>query len=348
VTNTPYGRDVVRAVTDAFRAEGMRVGLYYSLIDWHHPDFTVDGWHPDRDDPAARESNARRDMARYREYLFGQVDELVTGYGPLDILWLDFSYPHWDWGWSKGKGRDDWNAEELVRRIRERQPGILLNDRADVPGDFVTPEQYQPAEPVTKNGRPAVWEACQTLDGSWGYNRDQVPHTLVAGTSGDDPTDFGTGWKSTELLVRLLVDSVSKNGNLLLNVGPNGRGELPAEAIERLEGIGDWMRVHGRSIRGCGASELEPPPDCRYTQRGDRLYLHVFAWPFRHVHLRGLAGRVEYAQLLNDASEVKMLVIGEGEAHSVHPAGPGGDTLTLELPLRRPDVAVPVVELFLG
>ena len=99
----------------------------------------------------------------------------------------------------------------------------------------------------------------------------------------------------------------------------------------------------------CPNGNVEPPPDCRYTQtqRGDRLYLHVFAWPFRHLHLRGLAGRVRYAQLLNDASEVKMLHLGDGDAHLVHPAGVGGDALTLELPVRRPDVAVPVVELFL-
>ena len=103
-----------------------------------------------------------------------------------------------------------------------------------------------------------------------------------------------------------------------------------------------------RSIYGCTASDFTPPPDCRYTQRGNRLYLHLFAWPFRHVHLEGLAGRVEYAQLLNDASEIRMSVFGPGQqAETITPPGGRPDTLTLELPIQRPPVAVPVIELFM-
>jgi alpha-L-fucosidase len=141
---------------------------------------------------------------------------------------------------------------------------------------------------------------------------------------------------------------VSKDGNLLLNVGPNGRGEMDERAIATLRGIGRWMRLHERSVIGAGPSAFSPPSDCRYTQRGNRLYLHVFAWPFGHLHLAGLAGRVRYAQFLHDASEVRRHVADPGQpAHGISPGGQPPGTLTLELPVQRPDVAVPVIELFL-
>jgi alpha-L-fucosidase len=215
--------------------------------------------------------------------------------------------------------------------VRELQPGILINDRLDLPesADFVTPEQYQPRGWMERDGRRVTWEACQTLNGSWGYDRDNLD------------------WKSPEQLVRLLVDTVSKGGNLLLNVGPTARGEFDPRARATLAAIGEWTRLHGRSIYGATASELASPPDCRYTQRGDRLYLHLFAWPFRHVHLEGLAGRVEYAQLLNDASEIRLIESDpHQQAQNTTMAGTAG-TLTLQLPIQQPDVLVPVIELFL-
>jgi alpha-L-fucosidase len=187
------------------------------------------------------------------------------------------------------------------------------------------------------DGQPVVWEACQTFSGSWGYYRDEYT------------------WKSVEMLVQMLIDTVSKGGNLLLNVGPNARGELDPRAIERLRGIGEWMRLHSRAIYGCTASDLTPPPDCRYTQtspersrrEGNRLYLHLFAWPFRHVHLDGLADQVEYAQLLNDGSEIKMLAIDPHQQAQNTTMGGTEGTLTLELPVQKPPVTVPVIELFL-
>lgn len=324
--HTPAGRDLVRPFVEAFRAEGLRVGFYHSLIDWHHPDFPIDRIHPQRDDAAARSTNAGRDMRRYVAYLHGQVRELLTGYGPIDILWLDFSYPGAD-----GKGRGDWRSAELYAMIRELQPDIVLNDRMDLPGaaDFVTPEQYQPRGWMTVGGRRVVWEACQTLNGSWGYDRDNLD------------------WKSPDLLVRLLCDTVAKGGNLLLNVGPNARGEFEPRAQATLAAIGEWTRLHGRAIYGATASDLTPPADCRITQRGDRLYLLLFAWPFRHIHLDGMAGRVAYAQFLHDGSEVKRLRNDPAQqAQNTTMAGTP-DTLTLELPVQRPDVLVPVIELFL-
>jgi alpha-L-fucosidase len=307
VTNTPWGRDLIGPMVDAFRAEGLRAGFYHSLLDWHHPDFPVDGFHPQRDDEAFRAAAAGRDVGRYADYLHGQVRELLTRYGTIDYLFFDFSYPE--------KGAAEWRSEELLAMVRELQPDALVNDRLGIPGDFVTPEQVQPAARVERDGRPVPWEACQTLNGSWGYDRDN--------------RDFKTAGQ----VVRMLVDGVAKDGNLLLNVGPTGRGQLEPEARRILRQVGEWMDLHERSIRGCGASEHPAPPDCRYTRRGDRLYCHVFAWPFRHLRLPGLAGRVAYAQLLHDASEVRMETEDDG-------------TLTLLLPTVAPPVEVPVIELF--
>ncbi len=328
-TKTPWGKDLLQPMAEAFRAERLRVGFYHSVIDWHHPEFPVDGLHPMRDDEAFREAQKNRDVRKYAEYLHGQTRELLTQFGKLDVMWFDFSYSQHDWGWSKGKGKADWQSDKLLAMVRKLQPGIIVNDRLEIGGDIKTPEQYQPKSGLTVDGKRVVWEACQTLSGSWGYHRDE------------------SSWKSTEMLVRMLIDTVSKDGNMLLNVGPNARGEMDSRALDRLRGMGAWMRLHSRSIYGCGASDFTPPPDCRFTQNGNRLYLHLFAWPFKHVHLDGLAGKVEYAQLLGDASEVKMSVVDpHQEAQNTTMGGTAG-TLTLELPILQPAVTVPVIELFL-
>jgi alpha-L-fucosidase len=332
-TNTPAGRDLLGPFVEACRAEGLKVGFYYSLIDWHHPEFPLDGLHPQRDDLAFREASEGRDIRAYARYLHGQVRELMTRYGKIDILWLDFSYSGRDWGWSKGKGKADWESERLIGAIRELQPEILINNRSEVEQDFHTPEQVQPRAWLEVDGRPVVWEACQTLNGSWGYDRDNLD------------------WKSPQLLVQMLVDGVSKGGNLLLNVGPTARGEFDPRARETLAAIGEWMRPHGRSIYGCtqAPAGLRPPPDGRYTYNpsSGRLYLHLFAWPFKHVHLDGLAGHISYAQLLHDGSEVRIAAPGGAHPGGAHPAGAGAGALTLELPIQRPEVLLPVVELFL-
>jgi alpha-L-fucosidase len=330
-TKTPWGQDVLKPMVEAFRAEGFKVGFYHSLLDWHHPEFPIDGLHPMRDNVEFREAQQSRDITKYSTYLHNQARELLTQFGKVDIMWYDFSYADRDWEWSKGKGRDDWQSEKLLAITRQLQPSVIVNDRLDLPegGDIKTPEQYQPRAWMEVDGQPVVWEACQTFSGSWGYYRDEYT------------------WKSVEMLVQMLIDTVSKGGNLLLNVGPNARGELDPRAIERLRGIGEWMRLHDRAIYGCTASDLTPPPDCRYTQNEKRLYLHLFAWPFRHVHLDELADRVEYAQLLNDGSEIKMLTIDpHQQAQNTSMSGTEG-TLTLELPVQKPPVVVPVIELFL-
>jgi alpha-L-fucosidase len=324
--NSPAGRDLLRPLVEAFRAEGLRVGFYHSVIDWHHPQFVIDDVHALRNHPQRTQLNQQRDQTQYVEYLHGQVRELLTGFGRLDLLWCDFSYP------DRGKGRADWDSPRLYRMIRELQPHVMLNDRMDLDDgwDVRTPEQWQPQSWITVDGQPVVWEACQTFSGSWGYHRDEA------------------SWKSVGQLLRMLVDTVSKGGNLLLNVGPTGRGEFDRRALERLRGMGEWMRRHSRSISGCtqAPAEFATPADCRLTFHPEkkRLYVHLFAWPFRHLHLPGYAGKIAYAQLLNDASEVSLQAVSE---HHQRVEGVAADSVVLELPVLQPDTPVPVIELFL-
>ncbi len=323
------GRDLVREFVDALREEGIKVGLYHSLIDWHHPDFTIDWNHPRRDDADARELNEVRDMARYRRYLHGQVRELLTGYGDIDYLFFDFTYPESRDGW-EGKGPDAWDAAALLRMCRELQPTMLVNDRLGIPGDFVTPEQYQPTSPLMVDGDPQVWEACQTLNGSWGYHRDN------------------TDQKSPQLLAQMLADSVSMDGNMLLNVGPDGRGAIALRDERVLGAIGEWMRLHRDAIIGAGHADLTPPREGVYTRRGNRVYLHLFSWPLGYVHLPELAGRVSFARFLHDGSWLRTSVSDPGTpASHMTPAGEAEGTLTVHLPVQRPDVLIPVVELTL-
>ncbi len=316
--NTPCGRDLLRPLVEAFRSEGLKVGFYYSVIDWHHPDFPIDVFHPLRNRPDAAELNKGRDVRKYAEYMRNQVRELLTDFGRIDVLWFDFSYPTSEYKGLPGKGHKDWESEALLQLVRELQPHVIVDNRLDLPdenADIHTPEQFQPREWVRVDGKPVVWEACQTFSGSWGYHRDE------------------TSWKSAEQLVQMLINTVATGGNLLMNVGPTARGTFDSRALDALGVYGEWMRLHARSIYGCTQSPHSAPPDCRLTQRGDRLYLHLFAWPFEQLHLDGFAGKIAYAQLLNDASEVRF-----SETDS---------TVTLRLPVRKPDVVVPVVELFL-
>jgi alpha-L-fucosidase len=328
-TNTQYGRELLRPIVDAFRERGFRIGFYHSLLDWHHPEYPVDLHHPQRDDAEFRAAGAGRDIGKYADYLHAQVRELLTGYGRIDLAWFDFSFPGQG---ENAKGQAQWRSAELLAMVRELQPDILVNNRLDLgTGDLITPEQVQPdAATVAQYPAGVPWEACHTLNGSWGYHRDNLD------------------WKSPELLIRMLVDTVSKGGNLLLNVGPTGRGEFEPRAVDTLRAIGDWLRRHERSIRGAGASRFAAPPDARYTQAGNRLYLHLFAWPMGRLTLPGLAGRVTYAQLLNDGSEVRIVLPASEGLIQHFSTDRSDDILTLELPIQPPPVPVPVIELFLN
>ena len=333
VTNTPYKKDLLKPFVDAFRAEGIRVGFYYSLIDWHHPDFTYDRLHPNgpTDPQEQKAANEKRDMNKYRKYLKDQITELLTLFGQIDILWLDFSYPG-----ENGKGHIDWDAEGLLKLVRSLQPNILVDNRMDLTHtdwgwDFLTPEQFMPAEWPTLSGQRVPWETCQTFSGSWGYYRDEYT------------------WKSVHQLVVMLIETVSKGGNLLLNVGPTARGVFDDRANERLDGIDKWMKFHSRSIYGCtqAPDELKTPNNCllTYNPETKRLYIHVLEWPFRTLHLPGFKGKIKYAQLLNDASEIRFRTSTQQGSHTTETSGENDVMLTL--PVERPNVEVPVIELFL-
>ena len=236
-TNTPYGRDIVKEFVEAVRAEGLKVGLYFTLLDWYHDDYPHygDKNHPMRNNPAY--SNEKRDFSRYVEYMHNQVREICTNYGKLDILWFDFSYENENYV-MRG---ETWGATELVNMVRELQPGIIIDNRLEVSGegfgslwecdptpyhgDFVSPEQIIPPNGIQdKQGRDMVWEACVTMNNNWGYCAND--HYF----------------KPAPMLIKKLVECVSKGGNLLLNVGPDARGNIPPQSLEILRQIGAWMK----------------------------------------------------------------------------------------------------------
>ncbi len=336
-TNTPAERDLVREYVDAFRAEGLHIGFYYSLIDWHHPEFPIDQNHPRRNDPDAEEQSRNRDMHKYAQYMRDQVTELLTNYGKIDILWFDFSYDKDPKApaWMKGKGKDDWEAEALIATARKLQPHIIIDNRTQIDQDLWTPEQYQPTEWVRdpKTGELVTWEACQTFSGSWGYYRDEMT------------------WKSPEMLIQMLINTVSCGGNLLMNVGPTARGYLDSRAEAALKVYADWMKYNGRAIYGCTMAEPEflalCPNGVKMTQSqdGSRLYLHLFSYPFSFLELPGFAGKVEYAQFLHDGSE--LLFTEKTIPHFSEGRTAQDNLLAIQLPVVKPPVLVPVIELFL-
>jgi alpha-L-fucosidase len=331
-TSTPARRDLIRPWVDAFRQEGLKVGFYYSLLDWHHPSYTIDNNHPQsaKSDEEYDRLNQGRDMAVYRQYLKDQVRELLTNYGKIDMIWLDFSSPG-----KHGKGRADWDSVNLLKMVRELQPGIIVNDRLDlldVEGgwDFRTPEQFKPRQWVTMNGVRVPWETCQTFSGSWGYYRDEMT------------------WKDTKQLLVLLIETVSKGGNLLLNVGPTARGTFDDRAQERLQSMGRWMQLNSPSIYGCTQAPdgFKAPENSllTYNAAKKRLYVHLLDWPMGQIVLEGYEDRVRYAQLLHDASEVRMSTKQDDDWI---PGQTKSKDLILRLPMVKPAVEIPVIELFL-
>jgi len=332
IMNTPYGKDIIKEWVEAFRAEGLGIGFYYSLIDWHHPEYTIDSRHPQSANTQEEYDrlNEGRDMAVYREYLKNQVREILTNYGKIDILWLDFSFPG-----KFGKGRDDWGSVDLIKMVRELQPGILIDDRADlqdVPGgwDFMTPEQYKVDKWPEINGKRIPWETCQTFSGSWGYYRDEYT------------------WKNNKQLLVLLIESVSKGGNLLLNVGPTARGVFDERADKALSGMGEWMKFNSRSIYECtqAPDEFKAPANTllTYNPETNRLYIHLLDYPLQTLRLPSYQGKIKYAQFLHDASEIHF---SEPRQRSR-----GGDShlsydIEMRLPVAKPNFEIPVIEVFL-
>jgi alpha-L-fucosidase len=284
--HTPVRRDLVREYVEAFRAEGLKVGLYYSLIDWHDPDYPHfgDRFHPMREEPSWR--GRAHDFNKYLDRMHAQIKELVTQYGKLDIFWFDFSY-------DKMAG-EVWRATKLVDMVRRAQPQAILNNRLAGDGvsaglgygDFVTPEQGIPETPsLDAQGRMLPWETCLTLNNSWGYNHKDAY------------------WKSPKQVVGALVNAVSKGGNLLLNVGPDGRGRIPPESVRVLEEVGAWLASNGDSIYGAGPADMAKPDWGRFTKKGKVLFAHVTDPPIGHLRLPGLREKVVAARVLGDGAQ---------------------------------------------
>ena len=295
-TNTRCGRDLVREYVDAVRGEGLKVGLYYSLLDWHHEDYPhfSDSAHPMYQNPDYPDEG--RVWERYLEYMHNQVRELCTNYGKIDILWFDYSFGEYS--------GEKWGATKLVNMVRTLQPGVIIDNRLEVSGsglgslasgnplpyhgDFVSPEQIIPQEGIRDvNGKPLIWEACFTMNDSWGYRL----------------TD--KYFKPASMLIKKLVECVSKGGNMLLNVGPDAKGNFPEESVHILQEIGKWMDKNSESIYGCGMSEMPRPDFGRITQKGNLLYYHIFDNTIGPIPLLGIEKKdVKKIRLISSGAEV--------------------------------------------
>jgi alpha-L-fucosidase len=254
VADTPFKRDPLKELSEECRKQGLKFCTYYSIMDWHHPDYLPRrGWE--------KRTTEGADFKRYTEtYLKGQIAEILTQYDP-GVLWFD---GEWENTWTEAMGRD------LYQYIRSLKPDIIINNRIgkgragmsgkfdpnQAVGDFGTPEQEIPA-----TGLAYDWESCMTMNDHWGYNKNDK------------------NYKSAQTLIRNLIDTASKGGNYLLNVGPTAEGTFPIESMHRLETIGLWMQVNGDSIYGTTAGRFRDLSFGRSTTKKNRIYLHIFDWP---------------------------------------------------------------------
>jgi alpha-L-fucosidase len=306
---TPYPGDPLKELAEAARRRAMRLGFYHSIMDWHHPDYRPRrAW--EAADPKAGGNNLR-----YIEFMKAQLGELLTEFGEVAVVWFD---GEWE-DTLKDLGKED----EIYEFVRNLQPNTLINDRLYQrrPGnraDFGTPEQYVPDTGLTDpSGKPILWEACVTINNdSWGYNK------------------YETEFKTERDLIRMLIEVVSKGGNLLLNVGPMPDGRIQPEFVSRLEAIGAWMKVNGEAIYATSASPFARLPFFgRATVKGNRLYLHVFQWPTdRLLRVPGLKNLVHSARLLADPG-ISL------------PTRRDGDDVLISLPEEPPDEIASVVML---
>ena len=287
------GRDLVGEYVKAARAEGLRVGFYHSLMDWHHPD-------------GARCMQDEAARKRFVKYIHGQVRELCTNYGKLDIMWYDVAWP------LDAKG---WESRKMNRMVRRLQPDIIINNRSRLPEDFGTPEQRI----VPEKGR--AWEACMTMNDSWGYHKS------------DD------NWKSPKQVIRNLVTCAHGGGNYLLNIGPKPDGSIPDESVKILTKVGEWVKRNGKTIYGADATAMGTDPCyighsmfANFTQKGKTLYMHVHYWPGTSCGVMGLKTKVKSARILRTGRKVRI-------------AQDRFQLKLLDLPAGPPDDPVTVIEL---
>jgi alpha-L-fucosidase len=282
VRSTPFKRDICAELSAATRRAGLHQCWYHSIMDWHHFEYL-----PRRDWEAETRAVGTAHMANYRPYLHGSVRHLLSHYGDIGVLWFD---GNWEGTWTHDMGR------ELYDVCRQASPDVIVNNRVEgwsqsvitqPLGDFRTPEQTIPA-----TGLPGVdWESCITMNRNWGYNAHDH--------------DF----KSVPQLIGMLVDTASKGGNLLLNVGPRADGTFPEESVERLAGMGRWMKVNGEAIYGTSASRFSRGA-FRSTTKGTRVYLFVTDWPAGDLALPGLHTRPRRVSLLGDPSRHPAVTAG--------------------------------------
>lgn len=254
------GRDLVKEFVEAARGEGLRVGFYHSLMDWHHPDGAR----------CAQDEAARK---RFVEYVHGEIRELMTNYGKIDILWYDVAWP---------LDAAGWESEKMNKMVFQLQPDIIVNNRNRLPGDFSTPEQRIVAE---KQGR--AWEACMTMNNSWGYHK-----------ADDD-------WKTPKTIVRNLITCSRGGGNYLLNIGPRADGSVPEESVQILTKVGQWMSRNNQTIHGTDFCRVTRSNYANFTRKGNTLYIHVHFWPGETVTVAGLQTKVKSARLPATGTHVR-------------------------------------------
>jgi len=276
------GRDLVQEYVDAARAEGLRVGFYYSLMDWHHPD-----WLHAKDEAAARQ--------RFVDYTHGQIRELLTNYGKIDILWYDMAVP---------LDAEGWQSEKMNRMVLELQPDIIVNNRNRLAGDFSTPEE-------TTQAAKGDWESCMTMNDSWGY------------CAGDQT------WKSPQRIVRDLVECARDGGNYLLNIGPKADGSVPEPSVHLLNAVGRWLQKNGRAIYGTQKCRFPHGNIEAYTRKENTLYTHVHFWPGSTVTVGGVTTKVKSARLLATGREVAFTHKGRQLIFSGLPAAPPDELVTV-------------------
>ena len=320
ITNTPYGKDIVKQLADTCKERDMPLGFYYSPPDMHHPAF--------RDTSKLAKENwngepARPEWPLYLDYMQLQLTELLTSYGPAALIWFDGLHH-----------QEKYGGIRFLDLIRKLQPATLVNDRIGLPGDYQTPEQFIPNAIPTKDVRfnavdttvnqklkttipkPEdfqLWETCMTINNTWAYNKHDHEY------------------KSAQVLIRSLVEVASRGGNFLLNVGPQPDGAIQPEFRDRLQAIGNWLALNGDSIYGTTYGPIQGVPSIRVTAKKEKIFLHVFEWPSSPLEIDGLKPKVLSAYLLGNGQPLKVRQ-SEGK-------------LQIDTPLQTPDPNVSVIAL---